>query len=66
MGRGVARMGADRHFEGRACLVVLTLLRVKNGQIVVGLGQFRVVLGELLEHRDGFAAPVQFGEHDAF
>ena len=62
MGRGVARVGPDRHLEGVPGLVVLALLGVKHGKVVVGLGKLRVVLGELLEDADGFAAAVEFGE----
>jgi len=58
-------MGANRHFQRVAGLVVLTLLGVEDGEVVVGLGKLRVVLGQLLEHRDCFTAPVEFGQHDA-
>ncbi len=51
VGRGVARVGADRHLEGRARLVELVLVRVEHGQVVVGLGQLGVILGELGERR---------------
>jgi hypothetical protein len=59
-------MGPDRHFEGVAGLVVLALLGVEHGQVVVGLGKLRVVLGELLENGDGFAAAVELGEDHPF
>ena len=53
-------MGADGHLEGIASFVVLTLLRVQDRQVVVGLRQFRVVVGQLLEDRDGFGAATEF------
>jgi hypothetical protein len=49
VGDGVGRMGPYGHFQRRACLVVLFLLCVKDGQVVVGLGKLRVVLGQLGE-----------------
>ena len=62
MGRGVARVGPDRHLEGVAGLVVLALLGVEHGEVVVGLGELRVVLGQLLEDGNGFSAAVELGQ----
>ena len=62
MGRG-ARDGCGSPFQGVAGLVVLALLGVEHGEVVVGLGKLRVVLGQLLEHDDGFAAAVDSVDH---
>ena len=58
----VAGVGADRHLERGACLLVLLLLCVEDGEVVVRLGQFRVVLGQALEDRDRVGAAAHFGE----
>ena len=65
VGHGVGRMGADGHFQSGAGLVVLLLLGVEHGQVVVGLRQFREILGELGEDRDGLIVAIQLGEDDA-
>jgi hypothetical protein len=65
MGRCIARMGANGHLEGVACFVVLALLCVQHSQIVVGLGEFGVVLGQLLEHYDGLGTAVEFGQYNS-
>ncbi len=59
--RGVAGVGADGHFQRGACLVVLRLARVEHGQVVVGLGQLGVVLGQLDEGGRGVGALAAFG-----
>jgi hypothetical protein len=59
-------MRPDCHFERRPGLVVLSLLRVQHGEVVVGLGEFREIFGELLEHRDCLVGTIQLGERDAF
>ena len=55
-------MGADRHFKRAARFVVLFLLGVEHRQIVVGLGQFGKILGQLGEYRDGFCRTAEVGE----
>ena len=48
--------------RGRACLVVLLLLRVEDGEVVVRLGQFQVVLGEFGKNGDRIDRAVHLGE----
>ena len=62
MGDRIARVGPDRHFQCRAGLVVLLLLRVQDGEVVVGLGQFGEVFGQLGEDGDGIGRAPHFGE----
>ena len=58
---GVARVGAYGHFEGGPGLVELVLAGVKHGQVVVGLGQLRVVLRDFGESGDRVSRFAGFG-----
>ncbi len=63
--RGVARVRVDGELERRLRLVVVALRGVEHREIVVGLGQFRVVLGEPGEHHDRLGVPLLLGEEQA-
>ncbi len=54
MSRGIGGMGLDRHQQGLASQGVITLGGVEHGEIVVGLGELRVVVGEASEYLHGF------------
>ncbi len=58
-------MGADGHFQGLPGLVELLLLGVDHGEVVVGFRQFRIILGQPGEYRDGFRRFVHLGQDDA-
>jgi hypothetical protein len=65
VGGGIRRMGADGHFQGLPGLVELLLLGVDHGEVVVGFRQFRIILGQPGEYRDGFRRLVHLGQDDA-
>jgi hypothetical protein len=66
MGGGVAGVGAYGHFQRGAGFVKLVLVGVEHGQVVVGLGQLRVVLGDFGEGGDGVGWFAGFGLDHAF
>ena len=57
----IRRMGADCHFKRGASLLVLPLARIQYCQVVVGLGQFRVELGQPGESGNRLAGLVLLG-----
>ena len=62
VGGGVARIGADRHVERGARLVILTAGGKQHGQVVVRFRQIRMVFGQLGEYRDGFGRLALLGQ----
>ena len=52
MGRGITRVGSYGLLQCGAGLVKLALSGVEHGQVVVGLRQFWVVFGQLVEGRN--------------
>ncbi len=61
MGSGVTWVGTDRHLKGGARLVELVLAGVEHGQVVVGLRQLRVILGDLGKGGDRVTRLARFG-----
>ena len=59
MGGGVAGVRGQRGFEGVAGLLVVAFLGVEHGQVVVGLGQLRVVARQVGKGADRVGHPVQ-------
>ena len=57
----VARVRADRHLERGTRLVELALAGVEHGQVVVRLGQLRIILGQLGEGGDRVAGAAGLG-----
>ena len=51
---GVAWVGAYRHFQGRACFVILALARIQHGEVVVGLRQLWIVFCQARKGANGF------------
>ena len=66
VGSGITGIGANRHFQGDAGFVQITLSGVQHRQVVVGLGQLRVVLVELTKNRHGFGALTHVVMNDPF
>ena len=62
MRRGVGRVVAQGHLEGGAGLLELVARGQKHGQVVVGLGQFGVVLGQGHQHFFGLVFAVEFDQ----
>ena len=61
VGGCVARVGADRHFQRGPGLVKLALAGVEHRQVVIGLGQFRIVFGDFAEGGNRVAGLAGFG-----
>ena len=59
----VAGIGFDGHFQRTPGFVVLALLGVQGGQVVVGLGQFRVFGAQGFQQVDGFGGLTQLRQH---
>ena len=59
----IARIGPDCHVERSAGLVVLTARCEQHGEVVVRLGQIRVILRQLGKDRDGFRGLALLREH---
>ena len=62
----VTRIGADRHVERGARLVVLTAGREQHRQVVVRLRQIRMVLGQFGEDGNGFSSLALLRQDHAF
>ena len=66
MGGGVTGVSPDGHLKRSPGFVKLALTGVEHGQVVVGLRQLRVVLGDLREGGDGVQGLGCFGLDHAF
>ena len=58
-------MRRQRGFERVAGFFVVTLLRIEHGEVVVGLGQLRVVARQVGEHLDRLRAAVELDQDQA-
>ena len=65
IGGGIARMGADGHLQCLTGFFILTLRGIQHRQVVVGLGQLGIVLGQAGEDVDRIGGLVLFGQDQA-
>ena len=58
---GIARMRVDRQFQRGARFVVVSLACIEYGEVVIWLGQFRIIFRKAGENLDRVGAAFLFG-----